>query len=291
MKFLHIYIVCTIVLFFSCKHINKEKPELPEVQIIKKVERKVHRQPDGSNISSRFPTPRGFERTIENKNSFGQYLREFPLLPHGEEVHLFDGSLKYYQEGHAAILDIDVGTRDLQQCADAVMRLRSEYLFKNKKFDAIAFNFTNGWKFEYQKWRDGDKLNVVGNKTNWIVGNERRESYKDFRSYLDQVFMYAGTLSLSKELKSKPLEDVEIGDVFIQGGSPGHAVLVVDMCKNPENGDKAILLAQSYMPAQQIHILKNLENAENSPWYLISQIENKIITPEWTFGNDQLKTF
>ncbi len=287
MKYFYTILICSMTLFVSCLHGDKKKTELPRVQIIEKAKALV----DMSNISSRFPTPIGFERIIEKQNSFGQYLRKFPLLPDGEEVYLFDGSPKYYQDGHAAILDIDVGKRDLQQCADAVMRLRAEFLFENKKFEDIAFNFTNGWKFEYQKWRDGDKLNVVGNKTNWIVGNERRESYKDFRSYLDQVFMYAGTLSLSKELKSKPLEDVEIGDVFIQGGSPGHAVLVVDMCKNPENGDKAILLAQSYMPAQQIHILKNLENAENSPWYLISQIENKIITPEWTFGNDQLKTF
>jgi hypothetical protein len=268
-------------------HVDKKKPETPKVQIIEKAKALV----DRSNISNRFPTPSGFERTIEKQNSFGQYLREFPLLPGGEEVYLFDGSLKYYQDGHAAILDIDVGTSDLQQCADAVMRLRSEFLFENKSFDRIAFNFTNGWKFEYNKWRKGYKLIVNGNTTNWKIGNERKESYEDFRLYLDQVFMYAGTLSLSKELKSKPFDDVEIGDVIIQGGSPGHAVLVVDMCKNPENGDKAILLAQSYMPAQQIHILKNLENAENSPWYIISQIDKKVITPEWTFDKDQLKTF
>lgn len=95
-------------------------------------------------------------------------------------------------------------------------------------------------------------------------------SYKDFRCYLDQVFIYAGTLSLSKELKSKRLDEVEIGDVISQGGSPGHAVIVVDMSMNSENGNKSILLAQSYMPAQQIHVIKNHKNFQNSPWYLMS---------------------
>jgi len=244
-----------------------------------------------SIISSRFPEPRGFIRTKIEKNSFGQYLREFPLLSYGEEVHLFDGSLKYNQGVHAAILDIDVGNRDLQQCADAIMRLRAEYLFENKRYKEIAFNFTNGWKFEYQKWREGSKLKMKGNKSSWVNGGDKKETYKDFRNYLDQVFMYAGTLSLAKELKAKSLKDIKIGDVIIKGGSPGHAVIVVDMCVNSDNGDKAVMLAQSYMPAQQIHILKDQNSLEYSPWYLVSQIKDKIVTPEWTFDRDQVKSF
>ncbi|MFT4533813.1 MAG: hypothetical protein ACJA1A_000388 [Saprospiraceae bacterium] len=287
MNYFYTILFCSLALFFSCKQVDHKKSLLTEG----KINELAKKTDEGSNISSRFPVPVGFERTIEKKNSFAHYLREFPLLPDGEKVHLFDGSLKYYQDGHAGVLDIDVGKSDLQQCADAVMRLRSEYLFENKRYGDIAFNFTNGWKFEYQKWREGKNLVVKGNRTNWIDGSDTKESYKDFRAYLDQVFMYAGTLSLSKELKTKSLDEIEIGDVIIWGGSPGHAVIIVDMCKNPENGDKAILLAQSYMPAQQIHILKNLQNPENSPWYLISQIENKIVTPDWTFESDQLMSF
>ena len=108
---------------------------------------------------------------------------------------------------------------------------------------------------------------------------------------MEWVFMYAGTLSLSNELQPKALVEIEIGDVFIKGGSPGHAVLVVDIAENEHTGEIAFLLAQSYMPAQQIHILKNPSNPSISPWYILSDIKQELITPEWRFAKDALKGF
>ena len=54
---------------------------------------------------------------------------------------------------------------------------------------------------------------------------------------------------------------MQIGDVLIQGGSPGHAVIVVDMAENPATGEKLYLLAQSYMPAQDIQSAGEPERA------------------------------
>ena len=56
----------------------------------------------------------------------------------------------------------------IMQCADAVLDRWNEWLvfYTKKRFDDIAFNFTNGWKFEYQKWRDGKSLIVKGDKKN-----------------------------------------------------------------------------------------------------------------------------
>ena len=65
---------------------------------------------------------------------------------------------------------------------------------------------------------------------------------------------------------------MRIGDVFIIGGSPGHAVIVVDMAVNPETHEKVFLLAQSYMPAQQIQLLKNNNDPDLSPWYSQEQM-------------------
>lgn len=270
----------------------KERKSVKSTQVINEVVQKVQRvDPSGTTIETRFLPPEDFSRVRVDSSSFGAFLRTFPLLGIDQKVHLFDGTLKGNQTAHASILDIDVGSRDLQQCADAVMRLRADYLLENKRYSEIAFDFTNGWKFEYSKWREGNNLVVKGNSTYWQSGNQKKESYSEYRKYLDWVFMYAGTLSLSKELSVKPIDQIEIGDVFIKGGSPGHAVIVVDVAEHATTGEKAFMLAQSYMPAQQIHILKNPENSENSPWYLLSEVNPQLATPEWTFRKEDLMHF
>ena len=106
---------------------------------------------------------------------------------------------------------------------------------------------------------------------------------------MDIIFAYAGTLSLSKEMISIDIKDIQIGDVFIQGGSPGHAVIVVDMAVDSGN-NKVFLLAQSYMPAQDIQILVNPNNKKISPWYNLD-FEGDLVTPEWTFKKNSLKRF
>ena len=92
---------------------------------------------------------------------------------------------------------------------------------------------------------------------------------------------------MSKELVAVPVKNMKIGDLFIQGGFPGHAVIVLDMAVN-EQGQSIFLLAQSYMPAQDIHILKNNQHPENSPWYS-TDFGEYLETPEWRFSRNDLK--
>jgi len=191
----------------------------------------------------------------------------------------------------AAVLNVDVGTKDLQQCADAVMRLRAEYLFKNKQYEKLHFNFTNGFKADYTKWKSGYRINVKGNSVAWIKTTKESQSYESFREYMNTVFNYAGTASLSKELIPIKLSDMQIGDVLIHGGSPGHAVIVVDIAVNPKNNKKVFMIAQSYMPAQDIHILINKNKPAISPWYELDETAIFISTPEWPFENNELKRF
>ena len=99
------------------------------------------------------PTPIGFVRL--DASGFGAYLRKLPLKPEGSKVHLYDGSVKYWQAGAYAIIDMEIGKSDLQQCADACIRLRAEYLWRSKQYDAIHFNFTNGFRADYSKWAEG----------------------------------------------------------------------------------------------------------------------------------------
>ncbi len=237
------------------------------------------------------PTPAGFQRIDATRNTFADWLRSLPLKEENNRVLLYNNRLKLNQSAHYKVLAIDLGDKDLQQCADAVMRLRSEYLFGQKRFGDIAFNFTSGDRAAFDKWRGGYRPQVRGNKVTWQRTAQRDSSYKSFRAYLNTVFTYAGSHSLSRELHTvSEVKTLQIGEVFIQGGFPGHAVIVVDLALHPDTKQKIFLLAQSYMPAQEIHILKNPRDDGLSPWYAI-QATDKLYTPEWTFEWKDLKRF
>ncbi len=251
---------------------------------------KNHVQPSGKTIASRFIPLSGFERVKVDESSFAYYLRNLPLKEHGARVKYFDGREKSYFQIYDAVVNLPIGTKDLHQCADAIMHVRARYLYEQKRKNEIQFTFTNGFVASYAKWMEGNRIIVNGNnvqskKTTSPVDNEQI-----FWKYLKTVFMYAGTLSLSKELKPKEITNLQIGDVWIQGGSPGHALLVVDMVQRKSDGKKLFLLAQSYMPAQEIHILKNPLVSNLSPWYE-SDFPQTLQTPEWTFKKDDLKGF
>ena len=162
------------------------------------------------------------------------------------------------------MLDISTGDKDLQQCADAVMRLRAEYLFATQQFDKIVFYDNDGTSYRF----------TVPYSKNHL------------QSFLQQVFGMCGSASLSKQLTAKKIDAVAPGDVLIRGGFPGHAVMVLDVATNAD-GNKAYLIAQSYMPAQDIHILLNPSN-QNSPWYFVNN-QQQIVTPEYIFTKVELK--
>lgn len=255
------------------------------------VERGNYINPDGRRVETRILPPKGFKRGKMAKSTFGSYLRNLPLKPDGAEVSMYNGEIKHNYHTYVAVIDLPIGNKDLHQCADAVMRLRAEYLWQQKRFNEIHFNFTNGFRVDYSEWMKGKRMVVQGNKTYWKAGSPRANTYQDFWNYMELIFMYAGTLSLEKELRPISLQELQIGDVFIYGGSPGHSVIVVDVAMNPQTQEKAFLLAQSYMPAQETQILENPSNPELSPWYLVSEIGEMLNTPEWTFSADDLKRF
>jgi len=211
------------------------------------------------------PLPAGFRREPGDMNSFAVFLRNTGLKK-DKTVLLFNGQVKHNQSAQYAVLNITVGNKNLQQCADAVMRLRSEFLFAQNRFEQIIFfdNDNSAYKFSAPYTRE------------------------NFMIYLNRVFGMCGSASLSKQLKPVAgLSAIQAGDVFIRGGFPGHAVIVMDVAVN-EAGKKIYLLAQSYMPAQDIHVLKNPMNEGLSPWYEVND-EAYIETPEYTFHKNELK--
>ena len=237
-------------------------------------------------IESRFAPPPGYQRIAVADRSFGAWLRGLPLLPGKPAVLLHDGTPKGNQRTHAAVIDIDVGRRDLQQCADAVIRLRAEYLRFARRDRDVCFRFTNGEPAAWPRWVDGFRPVIEGNRVTWGKAAKPASGYAAFRDYLTAVFRYAGTASLERELK--PVDRVEPGDVFIEGGFPGHAVIAVDVAESPAG--RAVLLAQSYMPAQQVHVLVNPGDPALGPWYRYDP-SAALATPEWRFAEGRAMRF
>ncbi len=216
------------------------------------------------NTVEAIPLPKGFSRIALDVGSFGEWLRNFPLKE-SRSVYLFNGMLKRNQLAQFAVLNLSTGNKDLQQCADAVMRLRAEYLYEQKKYNLISFSDNNGTNYRLPE------------SVNRIL----------FDKYLEKVFSWCGSLSLEKQLKPVDIASMLPGDVFIKGGSPGHVAMVMDVAIN-NNGQKIYLLANGYMPAQDVHIVVNPANKDLSPWFA-TDADSRIDLPEWSFTVRQLR--
>lgn len=218
------------------------------------------------NVVSRFAAPAGYVRVKSETGSFAEWLQNVPLKPVGTHTKTYRGDIAATDIYTASVADVTVGSQDLQQCADAVMRLRAEYLYHKKAYNKISFNFVSGFKCDYEHYANGYRY--LNGK--WVLTSKKDYAYPAFLRYMNLVFSYASTLSLEKELK--PVQEpggVRAGDVFIRGGSPGHCFIVMDVVED-KNHKQQFLLAQSFMPAQDIQILKS----DGSPWFSLEKRTN-----------------
>lgn len=235
--------------------------------------------------------PAGARRVALPDGSFGAWLRGLPLLPANSPVLLYTGETKPNQAAHHRVVDLDVGDRDLQQCADAVMRLRVEYLWSAERRAAIAFKLTDGTPWDLPSYLGGTRLKLVGKRAERQPGSPRAATRETLRGYMRTLFTYAGTASIAAELPRRELAGLTAGDVLVQGGFPGHAVLVLDLAED-DRGARYVLLGQSYMPAQQFHVLKNPSDPALSPWYRADALAAGMMTPEWgPFTERDLRRF
>lgn len=251
---------------------------------------------DSNNtIEKRVLVPAGYKRVLFESGSFGEWLRNLPLKPANTPVKIWNGQLKRNQSAHFAVVDLDFVGEDLQQCVDAIIRLRAEYLFDSQKADEVKFSYTCcAEKVSWEKWKNGWRTKIIKKNGRdafeWVHSAKFDDSRENFRNYLYSIMMYAGTWSLSNDMKKISASEVAAGDAYVQGGAPGygHGVLILDMAVSAA-GKKIVLLGQSYMPAQNFHILRNL-NSPISPWFEV-EFGDKLQTPEWTFTKEHVRRF
>ncbi len=232
-------------------------------------------------LHQRISPPPGFTRVTTTPGSFGEWLRNLPLAKNPSPVVTYKGDilLPENHENVAAVVSIDTGHDDLQQCADSVIRLHAEWKWSQGARD-MNYKAAAGTAMPYARWMQGERIVQDGNAIRWKAQSKpdpEGGDHASFRRYLDAVFMWANTGALANQASKIKLEQLRPGDFFILPGSPGHAVLVLDMAQN-EAGKKLVLLGQGFMPAQSFHVLRPNRSER---WFEINPTAEGVQTPFW----------
>ncbi len=289
-----IFSFCLLTVPFSCSAGTKEGPGAitdPEAVkgpwVMPEETSRGFVLPEGTTLQGRISVPEGYTRIPYPEDSFGSFVRNYPMKPDGSPVLLWTKVPKGNQKDHAAVFDMRVEEEiDVQQCADSIMRIYAEYFRATGQYDRIRFHFTDGFLCDYNSYIQGNRVKAGDSRTIWVKSQPAEDSDRVFNDYMKIVFAYASTLSMMEESAEADLHDIQIGDVFLRGGSPGHVAMAADVCE--KDGRRAFLLAQGYMPAQDFHIIKNPLH-EDDPWYYEEEVQYPFRTQTNTFNEGSFR--
>lgn len=221
-------------------------------------------------IRQAFPPPA--ESTRVSGGSFGDYLGRLELRESDVPIRTHDGQRVYH---HGRVIELPLVRGDLQQCADSAIRVHAEWQ-RSEGVTDISYHATSGDPLPWDRYRDGDRPYVKDGRIAWKSTGQ----VGAWDSWLRAVFMWAGTRSL-EAYETDPVEHPIPGDVLVEGGSPGHAVLILDVAKK---GDQTfLLLGEGFMPAQDFHV----ELGPVDGWWLWS--ERGLTLPHWVMDADSLR--
>jgi hypothetical protein len=225
-------------------------------------------KPD-SSLEERFPTPPGYKRVKVPPGSFSEWLRTLPMAPEGTPAKSFDGkeTLAADDDYLAGVVAIDTGNPDLQQSSDVIIRLHAEYLWSRGEKEKISYLSATKLNMPLSRWEKGQRLLPNGPNVFWVIKGKPAEiDHAEFRKYLDAVFNWANSTSLSP--RSTPVtepKDLVAGDFFLQSGEPNHVAVVLDVADKP-SGERVALLGQARNPAESIHVVRP---GKATPWFSV----------------------
>ncbi len=225
-------------------------------------------KPD-SSLEERFPAPPGYKRVAVEAGSFAEWLRTLPMAPEGTPAKSFDGreTLGADDDYLAGVVAIDTGTPDLQQSSDVIIRLHAEYLWSRGEKDKISYLSATKLAMPLARWEKGQRLIANGPNVFWVVKGKPSEiDHAEFRRYLDAVFNWANSTSLSP--RSTPVadpKDLVAGDFFLQSEDPNHVAVVLDVAEKP-SGERVALLGQARNPAESVHVVRP---GKATPWFSV----------------------
>lgn len=234
-----------------------------------------------------FPTPDGHSRIGQSADSFGQWLRRLPVRLDREHVLARTG--QRLNSPSAAVVYLDV--LKYQQCADSAIRLHAEWLWFSGRSDEIAYHFTSGDESTWEAWRNGERFRVSGTSVDRVFNGVQSGKRSNLIAYLEHLFTYAGTRSLRFDSTAVEPRFARAGDFFVAPGSPGHAVVILDIIV-AKDGTRHALIGQGFMPTQEFHVVED-RRALNGVWFELPEGPTDTIkTPSWrAFRGEDLRRF
>jgi len=181
------------------------------------------------------PPPAGFTRTQEAEGSFGAWLQNLPL-----------------NIGTAAI-GAAAGKNGPLRGIGGLMKLRAEYLYAKRLAEKIQFIVAPGFGTPYVEWLDGYRLSASQDVVAWLrttaVAGPPDYSYAGFKAFANAVLSPADPASLTTQLaKVGGIGDVRVGDVFVNAGATGSAMIVVDTAVDGAGRKKFLALTDPAAP-------------------------------------------
>ncbi|MFT5460293.1 MAG: hypothetical protein ACI9K2_006810 [Myxococcota bacterium] len=218
-------------------------------------------------VRTTFPPPYGARR-VEG-DGFASYLGALRVLPPDTPVRTHDGRVV---RRDTRVVDLPLVRGDLQQCADSALRLRAEWLLSAGR--PVVFHSTSGDAMPWARYAAGERAVDVGGRLEWESG-----SPASWDTYLRALFMWAGTASLA-ERDTVPAVTPLPGDVVVEPGFPGHAVILLDVAS--DDAHTWVLVGQGYMPAQSFHV----EPGPDAGWFLW---DDRLELSTWPLDTDRLR--
>jgi len=223
----------------------------------------------GPTVQQAFPPPEGSVRV--DGGGFGSHLGLLTLRPTGTPVTTHDGRVL---RRDVPVIDLPLVDGDLQQCADTIIRLRAEWLRDGGR--EVLFHATSGDPMPWARYAAGETAYEHGGRLRW-----RAATPATWDGYLRAVFMWAGTASLA-ERDTVAVQVPRPGDVVVEPGFPGHAVVLLDVARTAEQ--TWVLVGQGYMPAQSMHI----DPGPVDGWWLW---DNRLELSSWPLETSGLRRF
>ena len=227
------------------------------------------------SIETAIQPPPGVVRQSLKNTSFGNYLRQLPLLPDSSNVLDFQNNIRvnHSDSSLARVIAINIKGQRLWQCMDILIRIHVDFLQQQKEPQKINYPLPEGTMLSWPEWQKGIRPFFSGLhfKKKSIAAPD--SSSAAFQRYLNKLFEFSGTQTFFYYYPQLELDELQAGDFIVKKGKKGHAVMIVDLALN-DQGERIALIGQGDTPACQFYLLKN---KDGSPWF---QISNTAIYPD-----------